>query len=63
MFFDNIPVITLGQFLNSSLDLFSLAMQTVFGQPVLGFFVAVALFLVIVSLFAWLIHQGKSGRL
>lgn len=63
MFYDGIPAIPLGQFINSSTGLFSLTLRTVFGQPVMAFFASVSLFLGLIALLAWLIHQGKSGRI
>lgn len=63
MFFDNIPAIPLGQFLNSSLGLFELSFRTVLGHPVFSFFAGILLLIVLFSFCSFLIHQGKSGRL
>lgn len=63
MFFDSIPALTLGEFLDSCLDLFSLVLRTVFSEPLMMFFLMIALFLVIFGLLAWLLRRGQNGKL
>lgn len=60
--FDELPIVPLGQFLNSSVDLFGAALRAVMGQPALAFFAAAALFLAVLGLAVALFHQVKGRR-
>ncbi len=50
-------------FLSNVINLFNGILTAAYNQPALRFFMAVILFLVVVSLLARLVHQGKRGRL
>ncbi len=50
-------------FLSKVIDLFNLTLTVAYNEPALRFFMAAALFFVVVSLLARMIRQGRKGRL
>ncbi len=55
--------VVLAVFLGNVINLFNDTLSVAYNQPVLRFFLATVLFLIVMSLLARMTRQGRKGRL
>lgn len=63
MWYNTIPTVSLPLWLSDTVGLFSHILQAVTALPVLRLFLVLLLFLAVIGLLAYLLRQGRNGKM